>query len=90
MKAEEMVRQLALTKLPEMVESMSEREKDNLRKQLEFMSMRSAQIAAYIDCRQNHGASDQGHDKAVKNVNRVSKLLWTKGFEYNDWHKISF
>ena len=90
MTAEEIINKVALIDLPELVESISESEKEDMRRNLEGLAMRAAEMAAYIDCRQTHGASDEGHKKAIKNLNRVAKLLWVKGFGYNDVSKVSF
>ena len=72
------------------IENMPESEKDQIRRELEGIALRAAEMAAYIDYRQSHGASDQGHKKALKNLNRVGKLVWVKGFGYNARHDCSF
>ena len=75
--------EVPLYDLQEKVEQMSEGDKTDLRQNLEFIALRAATFAAYIDSRESHGASDSGHQKAVKNCNRVRKLVWTKAFGYN-------
>ena len=76
--------------MKEEIEKMAESEKDSLRRKLEGIALRAAAMAAYIDYRQSHGASDQGHKKALKNLNRVRKLIWIKGFGYNAKHDLNF
>ena len=75
--------EVSLDELQEKVEQMSEEDKDDVRRELEGVALRAATFAAYINDRQTWGASDLGHQKAVKNCNRVRKLVWTKAFGYN-------
>lgn len=57
---------------------------------LEGMAMKCATFAAYLDERHGGGCGDQGHKKAVRNSNRVGRLLWRRGFGYNAFRGISF
>jgi hypothetical protein len=72
------------------VDTMPESEKEAERRELEGLALAYAERAAYLDFRQSHGASDQGHKAALKNLNRVGKLVWVKAFGYNEFHDISF
>jgi hypothetical protein len=82
--------EISFNEMKSLVDKMSESDKEKLRREIEGTALRAAEIAAYIDYRQGHGASDQGHKSALKNLNRVGKLLWVKGFGYNGYHTISF
>ena len=75
--------EVSLFELQKNVEQMNEEDKSEMRRELEGIALRAATYAAYIDSRESHGASDSGHQKAVKNCNRVRKLVWTKAFGYN-------
>ena len=75
--------EVSLFELQKNVEQMNEEDKSEMRRELEGIALRAATFAAYINERQTWGASDLGHEKAVKNLNRVRKLVWVKAFGYN-------
>ena len=65
------------------VDRMKPDQRDELSTELERLSLRAGELAAYIEERHGYGCGDQGHKKAVKACNRVGKLIWCKGFGYN-------
>ena len=69
---------------------MNMKNKQELRQELEGLALRAAMMAAYIDEREGHGCGDQGHQKALKAMNRAGKIIWTKAFGYNAFHDLSF
>jgi hypothetical protein len=71
------------------VDSMSSKEKDDMRRKLEGISLRAGELAGYLDERHGYGCGDQGHRAAVKEANRNGKIIWTKAFGYNEYHKIT-
>lgn len=44
---------------------------------------------ADTDGRAGSGYGDRGHKEAVGAANRVGRLLWTKGFGYNEYVEVS-
>jgi len=58
--------------------------------ELEYLSKRAGMIAAYLNERHGHGCGDQGHEKAIKEMNRVGKTIWMKAFGYNGFLPVSF
>lgn len=57
---------------------------------LERIAMRAGQMARYFDERHGYGCGDQGHDKAVKSLNKAGKAIWCKAFGYNEYLDINF
>lgn len=64
--------------------------KQDVRKLLEEISKRAGMMAAYIDQREGFGCGDQGHDKALKEMNKVGKIIWMKAFGYNGYYDLYF
>lgn len=54
------------------------------------IAMRAGQMARYFDERHGYGCGDQGHDKAVKSLNKAGKAIWCKAFGYNEYLDINF
>jgi hypothetical protein len=69
---------------------MNIKNKQELRSELESLAKRAAMMAAYIDYREGFGGGDQGHAKAIKNMNKVGKAVWMKAFGYNAYPDLSF
>ena len=72
------------------VDARTGEERDRLRGIFEAEAMHAAQLAAYLDLRYGPGCGDQGHKAAVKNSNRVARLLWCKAFGYNALTDLNF
>ena len=89
MKAQELLEK-AFVDLQEIVVELTIRERDDLRRELEGLSVRAGEVAGYLDERHGHGCGDQGHNSAVKQLNRNGKIIWTKAFGYNAYHRVSF
>lgn len=69
---------------------MNMKNKQELRIELESLAKRAGMIAAYIDYRDGFGCGDQGHEKAIKNMNKVGKAIWVKAFGYNAYLDLTF
>lgn len=74
--------------LPELVMNM--KNKQEIVHELEAISKRAAQMARYIDYRYVHGCGDQGHESALKAMNKAGKIVWMKAFGYKAYHDFSF
>lgn len=62
--------------LVDRINAMRPSELDELRKQLDALAARSAFMAAYLEQRYAAcGTGDQGHDKALKQANRVHRIV---------------
>lgn len=64
--------------------------KQELIQHLEELSKRAGMIAAYLSEREGYGCGDQGHEKAIKAMNKAGKTIWCKAFGYNAFHDLSF
>jgi len=71
------------------VDRLNTKDRDYLRRDLEELSKRVAMLAGYLDQRHGYGCGDQGHAKAVKQMNRNGKMVWMKVFGYNAYHDIN-
>ncbi len=71
------------------VEAMSIMGRDDMRRQMEGIALRAGELAGYLDERHGYGCGDRGHREAVKEANRVGKIIWTKAFGYNEYHRIT-
>lgn len=87
MTAKEVLRR-AYVDLPALCQNM--KNMDEVRRELEGISLRAGEMAAYIDERHGYGCGDQGHDKALKRMNKVGRTIWMKAFGYNAFHDLSF
>jgi hypothetical protein len=47
-------------------------------------------MAAYILERDGYGCGDQGHENAIKRMNKTGKTIWMTAFGYNAFHPLSF
>ena len=70
------------------VDKLSQNERQDLRESLENISERAGILAGYLDERHGYGCGDQGHDKAVKTMNRIGKIIHMKAFGYNAYHEL--
>jgi hypothetical protein len=70
-------------------DALSETARDEIRRRLEGIAERAASLARYMDTRAGSGCGDQGHKAAVKAANKVGRILWVKGFGYNDYHDLT-
>ena len=59
-------------------------------RELEALSERAGMMAAYLEERNGYGCGDQGHERAIKNMNRVGKIIHTRAFGYNVFMDLSF
>lgn len=71
------------------IERLHTDERDEMRRKLEAISERAGMLAAYIDERHGYGCGDQGHDKAVKEMNRAGRKIHMDVFGYNAFHDLS-
>jgi hypothetical protein len=67
------------------IDAMSEKERDELRKQFEVISEKAGILAGYLEERHGYGCGDQGHEKAVKQANRNGRMIRIKVFGYNGY-----
>ena len=72
------------------VDKLTSKERDELRREFEGISLRAGELAAYIDQRHGFGCGDQGHGKAVKAMMKAGHVIWCKAFGYNAFHDFSF
>ena len=72
-----------------LIDTVSSERKGELVRELEAISERAGILARYIDERHGYGCGDQGHEKAVKSMNRAGKIIHMKVFGYNDYHNLS-
>ena len=63
---------------------------DETKRQLEAISERAGMMAAYLEERHGYGCGDQGHETAIKSMNRAGKNIHCKVFGYNAFHELSF
>ena len=47
-------------------------------------------MAVYIEEREGYGCGDQGHAKALKEMNRAGRMVHTKALGFNTFHDLSF
>ncbi len=59
--------------------------RDEIRRALEGVAVRAAELARYMDERAGSGCGDQGHAKAVKAANKAGRKVWCGVFGYNDF-----
>lgn len=71
------------------INSLTNSERDVLRRQLEGLATCAGKLAAYLDERHGNGCGDQGHLKAVKAANRAGKKIWCGAFGYNGFHNLT-
>jgi hypothetical protein len=88
MKAEKFIYGLAPIDWEETVDGMSTSERSETCKELESIARQAAMCAGYIDMRHGHGCGDQGHNAAMKEANRIGKIIWMKAFGYNAFRNI--
>jgi hypothetical protein len=82
--------ELPFIELEKIVNEMSLIERNSLCRELEILSARAGEMAAYLDERYGGGCGDQGHQSAVKNLNKAGRIIWTKAFGYNAYRDLSF
>lgn len=82
--------EIALVDLEKKVDNMTTQEKEEARVLLEGVAKKAGMIAGYLDERQGYGYGDQGHNKAVKRLNRNGKMIWMKVFGYTAFHELQF
>ncbi len=58
--------------------------------ELEGISQRAGMMARYLDEREGRGCGDQGHDSAIKAMNKAGRTIHMKAFGYNAFHDLSF
>jgi hypothetical protein len=54
------------------------------------LSQRAGMMARYLDEREGYCCGDQGHDAAVKAMNKAGKIIYMKAFGYNAFHDLNF
>jgi len=59
-------------------------------KELEEISQRAGMMAQYLDEREGYGCGDQGHDKALKAMNRAGRIIHVRVFGYNTFRDLKF
>jgi len=69
-------------------DEITEEAREAFHSALEAVAKRAAMLAAYMDQRAGFGYGDMKHTKALKEANRVGRLLWVKGFGYYDFHDL--
>lgn len=70
-------------------ENMTLEEKRVMSQRLESTAVRAAERAAYLKMRYGFGRGDQGHEDAVKNVNKARRAV-RSAFGYNVTPDVSF
>ena len=77
--------------LEALIDSLEKRsDLQDIRQQLEALSVRAGMIAAYLDEREGYGCGDQGHANALKAMNRAGKIIHCKAFGYNAFNDVNF
>jgi phosphopantothenate synthetase len=74
--------------LPSLCQNMKNMQE--LEHELEALSVRAGMMAAYIGERHGYGCGDQGHNKALKAMNKAGKAIHVKAFGYNAFNDLSF
>ena len=59
-------------------------------KDLEAISQRAGMMAAYLEERNGYGCGDQGHEKALKAMNRAGRHIHMNVFGYNAFADLKF
>ena len=90
MKAQTLLFKRALVDLDKIASGMSSEELHETVRELEAISLNAGQKARYFDERYGGGCGDQGHDSAVKALNRAGRMVWRRVFGYNAYSDISF
>jgi hypothetical protein len=78
----------AFNALPKIAENMTN--KQDVIHDLEAIAKRAGMMAAYLSERHGSGCGDQGHDKALKAMNRTGKIIHMKAIGYNAFHELRF
>lgn len=68
---------------------MNMKNKQEIVKELEVLARRAGMLAAYINEREGYGCGDQGHEQALKIMNKTGKTIW-KAFGYSAFNDLSF
>ena len=71
------------------IDKIKVNERRGLAKELEGISKRAGILAAYIEERYGYGCGDQGHEAAVKKMNRAGKMIHMKVFGYTAYHNLN-
>jgi hypothetical protein len=71
------------------IEKMPRQDMEGAQRLLEGLAERAAMLAGYLDERHGYGCGDQGHEKAVKTMNKYGRTVWMKIFGYNGYHELN-
>lgn len=78
----------AFVALPKIAANMTN--KQDVIHDLEALAQRAGMMAAYLSERHGSGCGDQGHNTALKAMNRAGKIIHMKAFGYNAFHELRF
>jgi hypothetical protein len=89
MKAQTVLKK-AFVDLEKIADKMNPHERGELVRELEGISLRAGEMAAYLFERYGYGSGDQGHSAGVKALKKAGKIIWIKAFGYNAYHDLNF
>jgi hypothetical protein len=71
------------------VDKLTTSQRNEAAKELEFLSLRAAELSQYLVERHGYGCGDQGHKAGMRRANKRGKIVWMKAFGYNGYHGLT-
>lgn len=90
MKTTTMLNKMLFSEMREYANKASLKELHTMASELEATAKRAAMMAAYLEQRYGDGCGDQGHESALKEMNRAGRKVWVGIFGYNVFYDVSF